>query len=251
MKSADFKDEILRQILVLSDEDGVATSSDVVDAVLAAHDMDKDSLGEDTQGRPKAPILISQAVNKILRKEGLVESKGYGQWSLTPQGIQALQEEEDNTDTPEEGVSWSVSDTPPSSVVMTQIEDLGVSCFGYWSPRSDACKECLIVSECQYRLNERMLFASGVSTTEQRKNTSAPTLDQESLAGALEQATVRISTPPRGSVCAHCQESTDEGDILFVRVATENAILRSLGIPSGIYHETCLYEMVLETVSNR
>lgn len=253
-----FRDTLLVVLRDLADAEGVVSSEAATDEVLSRHGMGRDELGQDANGRDLAPLLVNQAFNKLLKRNDLALSAGYGKWALTSDGVAAADAERntmeavENIETSEGG---GISFTVPISDLhyhsdphIRGLAEAATPCFGRWSRTSDVCGRCSLMNACvaktmvelealAAKLDDRDdKIARGLEVRDEADEEISDILDIIEDEGSSEgrdwsQYIVAHETLNVEPICPHCGNA-GSSDLVQVRK-------NPYEVKPGIYHAAC------------
>lgn len=251
-----FRDTLLVVLRDLAGDEGVVSSSDATDEVLSRHGMGRDALGQDANERDLAPLLVNQAFNKLLKRNGLARSAGYGKWSLTQDGVSAADAEKENMDTTETDKGVGISFAVPTPDLLYHpdgyirgLAEAATPCFGHWSRTSDVCGRCSLMGSCVTKtMAEMEALAAHLDDRDDRiaRGLDVRDVEDEDISDVLDAIdpgedrqwsdyTVFLDRTNVGAICPHCQEEVREN---LVQVLPNNPWERP-----GLYHAACFEEI--------
>jgi len=274
-----FRDPLLKALGTLSGlQVGTQVmADDAITHVLNEMGMDENEMGDDPNGRPRTRIVINQTFHRLIKKHGLGESPKRGRWTLTDEGVQTAalllgqsvpvvdadapstpqsapesDDEADSDPTPAPtttdaggtGVAFSFGEQVNTYNDDPYIRGLAIAatnCTGFWSSRSDPCKNCPLSGACKAEASARMSTLAkrlALQDEEARKAALAPPkpkkqskpkadpkvkaddMDIDDILAAIEgEDDKKESLPahskmkvPADAKCAHCGGSVRRGD---------------------------------------
>lgn len=289
-----FRDPLLKALGTLSGLQAGAEvmADDAIAHVLSEMGMDENAMGDDPNGRPRTKIVINQTFHRLVRKHNLGDSPKRGRWTLTDDGVQTAAlllgqsvpavdadatgtpqsaPESDDGASPDPSPTTTVTDAGGTGVVFTFGEQINTynddpyirglaiaatNCSGFWSSRSDLCKDCPLSGACKAEASARLSVIAkrlAIEDEEARKAALAPPkpkadpkpksdskpkadeLDIDDILAAIEGEDDKKTTLPAHSKmkvpadakCAHCGGSVRRGeDGVWVRTG-------------GMFHPKC------------
>jgi hypothetical protein len=185
----------------------VVKMEEVLAAIYEETGIAEDAHGDDPSfNRPRVRVWITQAFNRKLKPEGLATAPRRGSWTLTEKGVEVSRLLQDDAPEPPETtttvkvesepepnpepqihtggepVSWWVGAQEDTYEGDGYIQGLALDatpCAGFWSSRSEVCKDCPLSGSCKEGLLSRM-SAIGAALREEDEKESKRAKDRKS-----------------------------------------------------------------------